>query len=587
MFRTARRGLRLVSPLLVAAILLAFAPSAQATFHLIKVREVYAGSSNDSYVELQMYAGGQGFLSGHAMTLYNTSGTLVHSSTFSSGVANAANQQTVLIGDTNVATAFGVAPDLVDSGLAVPAAGGAACWNAGGIPADCVAWGNFSGGAALQTATGTSAGSPASPAGITAGKALRRKITPGCPTLLEESDDSNNSATDFEEVTPAPRNDSSPITEAVCPGVPNTVIDDRPPLNSSSDEAEFTYEAPGATGYECKLDAAAFTSCPVGGPQAYSSLMDGSHTFQVRGFNLSGSDPTPASYTWTVDTVAPGATIDTHPADPSPGASAAFTFHAGESGSTFECSLAKEAQPDAFSACSSGKTYTKLANGEYTFKARARDKAGNQGSPASFSWTVDNSLADTTPPETTILSQPSNPSGSSEASFTYTSSEPGSSFECKLDAGGFAACPTAGIAYSGLGNGSHSFQVRAIDPSENVDASPAGYTFDVVLPATPAPSPPPPVAIPSTSPPLPPQTTIGAKPAAKTSDRTPTFRFRSAAPGVTFQCKVDGTGFKPCRSPFTTKSLAPGRHTVKIRAISGGLSDPTPATWTFRVVRHR
>jgi len=44
-----------------------------------------------------------------------------------------------------------------------------------------------------------------------------------------------------------------------------------------------------------------------------------------------------------------------------------------------------------------------------------------------------------------------------------------------------AACPGSGISYSGLGEGRHTFQVRAIDSSENVDPSPAGYTFNVVL----------------------------------------------------------------------------------------------------------
>src|ERR1700710_922912 len=221
---------RLGLPLLAATFLLLIAAPAQATFHLIKVREVHPGTSDDSYVELQMYAAGQSLLGGHSMTLYNASGSLVHSSTFSSPVPSSANQQTVLVGDTGVQQAFGVAPDLVDSALAISAGGGAACWNAGGLPADCVAWGNFSGGAALQLATGTTVGSPVSPGGITAGKAIRRTIEPGCPTLLEESDDSDDSATDFSEVTPAPRNDASPIGEHTCAGAPNTAIDDKPPL---------------------------------------------------------------------------------------------------------------------------------------------------------------------------------------------------------------------------------------------------------------------------------------------------------------------------------------------------------------------
>jgi hypothetical protein len=483
---------------LAAAILLAVPASASASFHLIKVREVHPGQSDDSYVELQMFAAGQSLLGGHSLTLYSSSGALVHTSTFSGSVAHSANQQTVLVGDTAVQSTYGVAPDLLDAGLSIPAAGGAACWNAGGIPADCVAWGNFNGQAAIQTSTGTAVGSPASPGGIPAGMAIRRKISPGCPTLLEEADDSNVSATDFEEVAPSPRNDSSPIAESVCPGVPNTVIDDRPAPSTNSNSAEFTYEAPTATSYECRLDAEAFASCPAAGsPQTYADLADGRHTFQVRGVNASGPDPTPASYTWTVDTVAPTASITSHPLDPSPGKTATFRYSSNEGGSKFECRLAPlEA---SFSACATqSKTYANLADGTYEFEVRAVDAAGNAQSTATvFGWTVDNSLADTTPPDTSIATKPSDPSGSSTAAFAYTSSEPGSTFECKLDSAPFAACPSTGIAYSGLGEGQHTFQVRAIDSSENVDPSPAGYSFNVVLSSSSGSSPSaPPVALP-------------------------------------------------------------------------------------------
>jgi hypothetical protein len=584
------------------AALLVFAPIASATFHLIKVREVHPSSSDDSYVELQMFAAGQSFLSGHSMTVYNTAGSLVHSSTFSTGVPNSQNQQTVLVGDTGVQASFGVTPDLVDSGLSIPAAGGAVCWNAGGLPADCVAWGNFTGGAALQTATGTSVGTPVAPGGIGAGKAIRRTIAPGCPTLLEESDDSNDSATDFAEVTPAPRNDASPITETTCAGAPNTAIDDRPPLNSNSTSAEITYEAPTATSYECRLDGAAFASCPAGGKE-YTGLSEGSHTFQVRGVNASGPDPTPASYTWTVDVTAPTTTIDTHPDDPSRGDSAAFTFHASEATTKFECSAVPAGQPDSFALCSSGQTYTSLPDGEFVFKVRATDLAGNpQIAPTSFSWEVDNSLADTTPPQTTLLAKPADPSTSATATFTYSSNEPGSSFECSLDGAAFSACPAAGVSYSGLGAGAHSFQVRAVDPSSNKDPTPAGYSFQIILPSPGEPgsgggsggggnaggssASAPPSGSSATSAPAPVETTIAAKPAAKTADRTPTFRFRSA-PGASFQCKLDKGPFKACRSPFTTPALAPGKHTLLVRAVVGGVPDPSPASFSFKVVRHR
>jgi hypothetical protein len=573
---------RLCLPLLAISLLLLIAAPAQATFHLIKLREVYAGANDDSYVELQMFAGGQNFLSGHAMKLYNASGTLIHTSTFSSTVPNAANQQTVLIGDTKVQQAFGVAPDLVDEGLAVPAAGGAACWNAGGVPADCVAWGNFNGAGALGAATGTSAGKPVSPAGITMGKAIRRTIEPGCPTLLEESDDSDNSAIDFAEVSPAPRNDSSPIGEHTCAGAPNTAIDDRPAPRSNSSSAEFTYEAPTASSYECRLDAAAFSSCPLGGPVEYTALTEGSHTFQVRGVNASGPDPTPASYTWIVDTTPPMAAIDTHPDDPSPGATVQFSYHApNESGSSFKCSL--DGVP-ASGCPTSGITYHGLPDGSHSFAVEATDAAGNvQLVPTEFTWTVDNSLTDTTPPETTLLSKPPDPSTSATVSFTYEANEPGSSFECALDGAAFTSCPSVGISYDSLATASHSFQVRAVDPSGNVDPTPAGYSFAIVLPVVPTVQVPAAPA-PSLRPAAPPATTITQKPATKTRDRTPTFRFHSTpAAGASYQCKLDSAPYKPCRSPLTTAPLPIGQHRLKVRAVVSGRRDPTPASFAFRV----
>jgi hypothetical protein len=555
-----------------------FAPAAaEASFHLLKVREVYPGSSNESYVVLQMYAAGETFLGGHSMTVYDASGKLVHGSSFSGGVANGQNQRTVLVGDSGVQTTFGVAPDLVDSELSISATGGAACWNAGGFPADCVAWGAFSGGAALETATGTSAGSPVSPLGVTSGKAIRRTIAPGCPTLLESGDDSNDSATDFAEVSPAPRNNASAILETACPNAPNTSIEQKPPSVTDAVSAKFTYKATDAEGFECKLDGAGFSECANTGVE-YSSLSEGAHSFQVRGFNVSGPDPTPASYSWRVDTTPPTATIDQRPDDPSSGGSATFAFHSDETGSSFQCSLAKGAAPDSFSSCSSGKTYLDLEDGSYTFKVRAIDQAGNQQpTPTAFTWTVDNSLGDTTPPQTTIVSKPADPSTSSTVSFTYASNEPGSSFECSLDGSAFSSCPVSGITYANLADGLHSFQVRAVDAAANVDPSPAGYSFSVVAPL--APPPPPPLAR------VAPQTLLSAKPGAKTRDRTPTFRFRSDVAGARFQCALDRGRFKPCRSPFTTTPLSFGAHVFKVRAAAAGLTDPSPARFRFKVVR--
>ncbi len=85
-----------------------------------------------------------------------------------------------------------------------------------------------------------------------------------------------------------------------------------------------------------------------------------------------------------------------------------------------------------------------------------------------------------------------------------------------------------------------------------------------------------------------PQTQLTRKPPKRTHDRTPTFGFRSDERGSSFQCRVDGKPFAPCRSPFTTRKLAFGRHAFQVRArdASGNL-DPSPASYSFRVLRGR
>jgi hypothetical protein len=583
---------------IAATMFLLAAPSAKATFHEISIREVYPGGANNaSYVELQMWAAGQNLVIGHHLVAYDSLGVPIDEFAFPADVASGANQATILVADSSYGSAFPgkPAPDAGDANLNLSPAGGAVCWTEGSPP-DCVAWGNFTG--PLPThVPALKVGNPVSPAGVTASKALRRSIVKGCSTLLDPppTDDGDDSAADFAEVEPEPRNNATAPSEKACPSLPNTTIGTKPTDPTKSTEASFSFTATPATGasFECKLDSAPdFTSCTS--PKTYTGLGEGPHAFAVRAVNPAGADPTPASYTWQIDLTPPEAEILTKPPDPSPGKSVSFTYKSNElgpiAGSPFACRLVPT--ESSFTTCAAtGKTYLSLGDGDYTFEVQATDRAGNKGGPAKYEWTVEAAAPDTTPPQTTIVSKPSNPSSSPTASFTYASDEPDSTFECMLDGGGFAACPVAGISYTDLGNGTHTFQVRAIDSSHNIDKSPAGYSFDVVQadqPSSPAGS----SGAAPTSPPVPLaplkpnlDTTISTKLGTKTHDRTPTFRFRSNQPGATFECKLDGKPFKPCRSPLTTKTLPYGRHTLLVRTVLANSTDATPAKLSFKVVR--
>ncbi len=468
-----------------AAVLLPllFAQAAQA-ISLIKIREVYPGANNDSYVELQAYgpfpfAGGT--LPGKSLILFTPDGTPTDSFTFIQHNELGADNTSFLIGDTGVEGTFSVTPDITDSQMNIDPAGGAACWNVGDTPVDCVSWGDFSGRESLVAFAGTDVGNPASPGGITPGKSIERTIAPNCSTWLEADDDTDDSATDFHETgpNPQPAGNFNPAEEPCLSGMPDdTVVNQKPSDPSDSNSAHFTYAATGATSYQCKLDAfPRFTACPEGG-QDYSNLGDGQHTFQVRALNTHGPDRTPAKYTWTVDTTAPQATIISHPRPQSIGREATFTFSSSEPAGSFMCSL--DTEPP--SSCESGITLHSLSTGSHTFHVAASDLAGNvQAPPASYSWTVESN-----PPVTTIDSKPDNPTTSSTATFTYHASRPDTFFECSLDGSSFSSCPTSGATYAGLTDGPHTFSVRAIDSDNDTEASPPSYAFTVGTPTAPA-----------------------------------------------------------------------------------------------------
>ena len=78
-------------------------------------------------------------------------------------------------------------------------------------------------------------------------------------------------------------------------------------------------------------------------------------------------------------------------------------------------------------------------------------------------------------------------------------------------------------------------------------------------------------------------TTLGTVPAALSNDSSPTVSFTGEPPEATFECSLDGGAWTACSSPWSPGApLADGAHTLRVRAVLGGQTQPDPvsASWT-------
>lgn len=201
---------------------------------------------------------------------------------------------------------------------------------------------------------------------------------------------------------------------------------------------------------------------------------------------------------------------------------------------------------------------TQTASGSFTFHP-AYAPCGT------VNWTARTTASppDTTPPDTTITGGPEGRTRGNAPSFTFTSTEPGATFECRIDDGAFASCSSPFVT-AVLTDGPHTLEVKSTDQAANADPTPARRSFNVD----------------TTSP----QTTITAGPTGKTTDRTPRFAFRSSEAGSTFRCRLDGRRWLGCGSPKLYGRLPVGRHVFDVQASDAlGNRDPSPARRSFRV----
>jgi glucose/arabinose dehydrogenase len=83
----------------------------------------------------------------------------------------------------------------------------------------------------------------------------------------------------------------------------------------------------------------------------------------------------------------------------------------------------------------------------------------------------------------------------------------------------------------------------------------------------------------------PPITRMRKHPPKRTRSRIAKFVFGANAAGAKFTCKLDRKPKKTCRSPKTYKHLKPGKHTFRVWATVGVLTDSTPARWVWKILK--
>ena len=361
-------------------------------------------------------------------------------------------------------------------------------------------------------------------------------------------------------VDAAGNTDPSPASRAWTVDVtaPNTFVDTGPSGSiNQPGPFQFTFHSnEGGASFQCRLSpGGSFATCSS--PHQVAVPGDGNFTLTVKATDAAGNpDGTPAAQSWTVDTTPPATPSFTQtPSDPS-GPSVTFAWNESDSSATFRCTL--DGTPDP---CASPRSYSSLGNGQHAFSVVATDPAGNPSGAAQHSWTVS-----TTGPALTIATNQNTPTEgsfttSTSAKFNFSSNMQGTTYECSLDGAAFDSC-SSGVQYGGLSERPHRFSVRGT--AGGVTGPPAVRTWTVDL--------------------TPPETTITESPPPTTRSPGPfVFRFTSNEAEATFKCKLDGTSFAPCTSPYQVDGPLGGPHTFQVKAADrAGNTDTTPdsRTWT-------
>lgn len=361
----------------------------------------------------------------------------------------------------------------------------------------------------------------------------------------------------------------------------DTTIVSGPPALSSSSTGTFVLSSNKAgASFECDLDSMGFSACP--NPATFMGLSDGPHSLRVRAVRGAELDPTPASVSWTIDTVAPNAPVVTSPVAGAVLDTARPTITGtGTAGDVI--SVIVDGVTVGTTTVNGLGTWTftlpsGLSDGGHSVRASARDAAGNQSAPSMpVAFTID-----TTAPLPPLVTSPVNGTTLSSGSPTFTgTAEANSSVAVEVDGVvvGTVTATAAGtwslLSPSPLADGSHMVRARSTDGVGNVSAPGPTVSFSV-----------------DTTAPAVPTITTPASGAALANNR-PLIQ-GSADPGAIVTIRIDGvivgTTVAQPSGAFTfsvPSALTEGSHQVTVQgtdAVGNSSSQSSPRPFTVDTV---
>jgi hypothetical protein len=183
--------------------------------------------------------------------------------------------------------------------------------------------------------------------------------------------------------------DTTPLDTEITHGPKRFTNETTPTFHFSANRADSSFQcriAPVVSDATIPANEDAFDECShLDHHKVVDPLEDGKYTFFVQALDGVDTEETPATRTFTVDTVAPRTKINNKPPRRTKAHKARFSFQADEKKSTFKCKRDR----GRFKPCSSPKVYRGLKPGRHTFKVRAVDRARNvDPTPAVWRWRV-------------------------------------------------------------------------------------------------------------------------------------------------------------------------------------------------------